>query len=116
MHSHGAAQSPKTEKSEIALFACSFCLFIPAGIPAITQPTPSLLQPLTANSFLLYSTRWNCTPSVAVVDGMLTLSSVKILPTYFLFYLRRLLLSNVMIMKEMLYEVRCLKSNIYEIK
>ncbi|KAK2551221.1 hypothetical protein P5673_027985, partial [Acropora cervicornis] len=76
-----------------------------AGIPAITQPTPSLLQPLTANSFLLYSTRWNCTPSVAVVDGMLTLSSVKILPTYFLFYLRRLLLSNVMIMKEMLYEV-----------
>ena len=99
MHSHGEAQSAKTEKLEIALFFCSFCLFIPAGIPAITQPTPSL-QPLTAYSFLLKSTRWNCTPSVAAVDGMLTVSSVKILPTYFLFYLLRLLLSNVMIVSQ----------------
>ncbi|XP_044178528.1 LOW QUALITY PROTEIN: uncharacterized protein LOC122960408 [Acropora millepora] len=43
-----------------------------AGIPVITQPTPSL-PPLTANSFLLNSTRWNCTPSVAAADGELGL-------------------------------------------
>ena len=98
MHSHGEAQSAKTEKLEITLFSCSFCLFIPAGIPAITQPTPSL-QPLTANSFVLKSTRWNCTPSVAAVDGMLTVSSVKTLRIFF-FTFRRLLLSNVMIVSQ----------------
>ena len=51
MHSHGEAQSGKTEKLENTLFTCSFCLFIPAGIPVITQPTPSL-EPVTAESFL----------------------------------------------------------------
>ena len=40
---------------------------------------PPSLQESTAISFLLNSTGWNCTPAVAVVDGMLTVSSVKIL-------------------------------------
>ena len=38
---------------------------------------PSLQE--SAISFLLNSTGWNCTPAVAAVDGMLTVSSVKIL-------------------------------------
>ena len=50
----------------------------PARAP-FTYPHVDDSQSFNLRSFLLNSTRWNCTPSVAAVDGMLTLSSVKIL-------------------------------------
>ena len=49
---------------------------VSTSIPVVTQPPPTV-QSVT--SFLLNSTRWNCTPSVAAVYGMPTVSSVKIL-------------------------------------
>ena len=48
--------------------------------PARAQSYPHVdSQSFNARYFLLNSTRWNCTPSVAAVDGMLTVSSVNIL-------------------------------------
>ena len=48
--------------------------------PARAQSYPHVdSQSFNARSFLLHSTRWKCTPSVAAVDGMLTVSSVNIL-------------------------------------
>ena len=59
----------------------------PSGRPIFSSPfqlpfplvDPPSLESVNAKSFLLNSTRWNCTPSVAAVDGMLTVSSVNIL-------------------------------------
>ena len=44
---------------------------VPTSIPVTTQP-PQTLKSVT--SFLLNSTRWNCTPVMAMLDGMLTVS------------------------------------------
>ena len=44
---------------------------VPTSIPVTTQP-PQTLKSVT--SFLLNSTRWNCTPAMAILDGMLTVS------------------------------------------
>ena len=47
---------------------------------------PARAQSFNARSFLLNSTRWNCTPSVAADDGMLTVSSVNILYIVHIFF------------------------------